>query len=566
MDRATRRRLRKASRRLASAGLGMLVTFVLAELLLALGTRAFVHVQLQRNLASIQRQDGAPDDRPELRILCIGESTTAVAGDERGTMLVPRTAYPVQLERILNERQQDIRYTVLNNGIMGGTSGSSLELLGQTLPTLQPHIIIAMMGIKDTPTEWTPFSLPLPDWMLSLNTVTLLTWLIEDAELESKAMYLDIRRFEELPEIAQARYMRAPNQIQELSIAHNPDAISRVQAAAYLLHIGQLSRAEDRLREVIAEHGQGYSMLGEVLATAGRDSEATALLTHAVTTHPEEGMYAVRLAHFLSLQGHPERAHGVLDAAEANLSGMLEPEIVLAYIRLERAELLLAEKDWDGVLSLLEGPVSEVGSHYFAVVPSIPLLTPSARGRAYLGLQNWTAAEAQFVEALEVEPGRHVNMWLLSEVYRQTGQADKEEALRWSLIAKEGRVAEYFELAKLFRLTGHPEREPEVLAQAVAATPSLEANHQALYDIAQSNGIQLIVMQYPSFGLAPVHLYAPEAPGVVFIDNEHVFDADPEGYFFKPTYPQSFTHYTNAGAEVLAAHVADTVLALPSAP
>ncbi len=544
----------------------MLATFVLAELLLSIGTRAFVHVQLQRNLASIQRGEGSPDGRPELRILCIGESTTAVAGDERGTMLVPRTAYPAQLERILNERQQDIRYTVLNNGIMGGTSGSSLELLDQTLPSLQPHVIIAMMGIKDTPTEWTPFALPLPGWMLSLNTVKLLTWLIEDAELERNAVPLDIKRFEELPEIAQARYMRSPNQIQELRIAHNPDALSRVQAAAYQLHIGQLSRAEDLLRDAIAEHDQGYSLLGEVLATAGRDDDATALLAKAVAAHPEEGLYAVRLAHFLALQGHPEQAASVLDTAADNLSGTLEPALVGAYIRLERAELLLVNGHWDEVLELLDGPVPEVPQPYFAVVPSVALLTASARGRARLGLKDWDTAEARFVEALALDPGRHVNMWLLSEVYRQTGQTDKEEALRWSLIAKEGRVAEYFELAKLFRLTGHPEREPEVLAQAVAATPSLQTNHQALYNIAQSNGIQLIVMQYPSFALAPVHLYAPEAPGVVFIDNEHVFDADPEGYFFKPTYPQSFTHYTVEGARVLAEHVADTVLALPSAP
>jgi hypothetical protein len=68
-------------------------------------------------------------------------------------------------------------------------------------------------------------------------------------------------------------------------------------------------------------------------------------------------------------------------------------------------------------------------------------------------------------------------------------------------------------------------------------------------------------MQYPSFSLDLLHQYAPPAPGVTFIDNEHLFDADPDRYFFSPTFPNSFSHYTDQGAELLAEHVADAVLA-----
>jgi hypothetical protein len=73
------------------------------------------------------------------------------------------------------------------------------------------------------------------------------------------------------------------------------------------------------------------------------------------------------------------------------------------------------------------------------------------------------------------------------------------------------------------------------------------------------------VMQYPSFSLDLLHKYAPEADGVMFIDNEHIFDADPDHYFFEPRFPNSFSHYTVDGAVVLAENVADTVLALTAA-
>ena len=535
---------------------GGLLTVVLLEVILAVSYRGFVALQLRRNLASLGERDA------EIRILCVGESTTAVAADDRGTMLVPRTAYPAQLEDVLNERQSDVRYRVLNNGMMGGTTGTSLELLELTLPQLRPHVIVAMMGIKDTPDEWTPLSLPLPEWMQDLHTVKLAAWLAEDAELEANAAALDADSLQDLPTLARHRYRKSTNQVLELRIMDDRAALDRVHAAAYFLHIGHLAHAEEILRSVTETREVGYSLLAEVLFTQGNEDEAIDVLTQAVAAHPDGGLYRVRLARLLARRGDAEAAHQVLDAADADIASMLHPDLVQAFVHIERAELHLAAEQWDEALAELEQPPPLMTLAQAQAVPSASLLAASAAGRAHLGRGDLVAAEAFFKEALEISPKRHVNMWLLSEVYRRTGDAEKEEALRWSLIEKEGRVAEYFELAKLFRLTGHPERVPEVLDRAVEATPSLEKNYAELYDLARQHGARLVVMQYPGFALEPMHRYAPPDADVVFIDNEHVFDADPEGYFIEPTYPQSFTHYTKVGARVLAEHVADTVSAL----
>ena len=197
---------------------------------------------------------------------------------------------------------------------------------------------------------------------------------------------------------------------------------------------------------------------------------------------------------------------------------------------------------------------------YREVMPPPRLLQHTATGRAAICRAEWGRAEKALLAALQLDPRKHVNMFLLSQVYRATGKTREEEALRWELLKTTGRMAEYFELARLFRLMGEDARVGEVLDMAVADIPSLKVNYQRLYEVAERNGIRLYIMQYPGFPVDAMRAYAPPGPNVSYIDNMHLFDADPDRYFFQPTYPQSFTHYTNDGAQVLAQHVAQILL------
>jgi tetratricopeptide (TPR) repeat protein len=559
MARPLRAAQRRLARRLLSLTLGTLATFVGFELLLSGAYKVFAWNQARQNARALEGGDG------EIRIVCIGESTTAVAGDETGKMLVPRTSYPTRLEEILNTRQDELRFRVLNNGIMGGTSGSALELLRLTIDTAHPDVVIAMMGIKDTPNEYVPVSAALPRWANSRATVPRARWLLEGMRLRANANVTDIRTWSDLPPSAQQKQVMLGNYLRELRMADDTVALDRARAAIYLLRIGRLRQAEDIMREVTTERDVGYGLLAEIQVTAGEHEAALETLRAARVRHPEEGMYLVSQADILLHQEKYEAADALLVEGLDGIAALREPELTRPYLQLERAEILLAQERWDEALAMLASINAVSHPRYHDVVQPVRLPQLSAQGRAYIGKQDWPRAEAALKEALEISPGRHSNMWLLSQVYRQTGQTEKEEAVRWELLEWEGRVAEYFELAKLFRLSGQPERVPEVLQMAVEHTPSLRENYAALYTLARQEGFKLVIMQYPSFDLASLHLYAPKAPGVTFIDNQHVFDADPEGYFFEPTYPNSFSHYTDKGARVLAEHVADTVLGLYAA-
>ena len=303
-------------------------------------------------------------------------------------------------------------------------------------------------------------------------------------------------------------------------------------------------------------------VVGAVLVTGARADEAEQLMADAIAADPAEGMYRVTLAEVLIDEGRLDDAEAVLAQADADKQRFRYPSLVSGYIQLAMAKVAMERGEYQHVIDILQvvRPSRRLDAMSADFFPRVSLMRALALGEAYLKLGDLHNAELYLTEALKIRPGAHATMWMLSQVYRQQGRRDDEERLRRELLQKRQRMAEYFELAKLFRIHGDDARIPELFDEAVARIPSIAASYRELYAIAERQGIDLAVMQYPSFSLELLHKYAPEKDGVIFIDNEHVFDENPDGYFFEPRFPNSFSHYTNEGAEVLAEHVADTVL------
>jgi tetratricopeptide (TPR) repeat protein len=509
------------------------------------------------------------EDRGDVRILAVGESTTAVAGNPEGTMLVPWTAWPAQLEKLLNASGDGRTYRVWNNGMMGGTSSESLELLESTLPVVDPHIIIVMMGIKDTPDELMPYFNDWPRWLRTSHTVQLAAWLIDGRALSINAHVTDIRELADLPPNVRRRRSHNGVAIQETGILEHPGALDQARVAVYLTCIGRLSQAEAIAREIVARTDTGHNLLARIVFMSGRPDEAIEALHAVAERHPEEPMYAI-------MEGDLRRLAGDLDgAAEAIArghrrataqvhSGVAGASYALAMAHFTEAERLLELERWADarahVLALQTVP--DPVRPFHDVFPPPTLLQASLLGRAALGSRDWKTAERYLLEAIEIQPEKMVNLYLLSQVYRETNRTAKEAEIRQRLLKTSGRMAEYFELAKLFRLTGEHDRAREIIAQAVEDIPSLRQNMRTLYEIAERDGIRLVVMQYPGFSVSALEAYAPPRSGVSHIDQEHLFDADPDAYFFEPTYPNSFSHYTEAGAVKMANEILPYILAI----
>ncbi len=122
--------------KIALIALGIFLSLVFIEASMRLIGSAVVFLQEKRNAESVKKAS-------VYRILCIGESTTALGGND---------SYPAQMEKILNERLKDTRVSVINKGIFGANTSVIISRLPDNLDHYKPHLVVAMMGVNDAVT------------------------------------------------------------------------------------------------------------------------------------------------------------------------------------------------------------------------------------------------------------------------------------------------------------------------------------------------------------------------------------------------------------------------------
>ncbi len=109
---------------------GFCLAIVIMEIGLRLGGSVILHIQEHRNQQAIKKQ-GA------FRIICLGESTT-------------QGQYPPYLEKILNQSNPKIKFSVIDKGVAGIRTTEIVSNLEAELDKYQPNLVITMMGINDS--------------------------------------------------------------------------------------------------------------------------------------------------------------------------------------------------------------------------------------------------------------------------------------------------------------------------------------------------------------------------------------------------------------------------------
>jgi hypothetical protein len=103
--------------RMALITFGLILGIILLEVGLRIGGFVLLHLQERANQSSL-RENG------EFIILCLGESTTALGGEN---------AYPRQLEKILNDRDIGSIFSVVNKGIAATNTTMIANLLAKNI-------------------------------------------------------------------------------------------------------------------------------------------------------------------------------------------------------------------------------------------------------------------------------------------------------------------------------------------------------------------------------------------------------------------------------------------------
>jgi tetratricopeptide (TPR) repeat protein len=138
---------------------GIVLSFLFVEGALRFGGFVFLRLQEYRNTISLRHRGG-------YRIMCVGESTTALGG---------RDSYPSQLEEILNQRNPGMKFSVINKGIPASNVGAILSQAEENLNRFNPDMVVAMMGINDCYMQKKNGTVPIGN---GFRIVSLFRWLV----------------------------------------------------------------------------------------------------------------------------------------------------------------------------------------------------------------------------------------------------------------------------------------------------------------------------------------------------------------------------------------------------
>ncbi len=167
----------------------LFVFLIFLELFFWIGSWLTQEKQLLTNLNGARQKNVC-------RILCIGESTTMLGGND---------SYPSQMERILNQKSPSHKFEVINQGMAGVNTTTIAQQLPRWLQMYKPDIVVGMIGILDpTQSELSPKSDPLPAFIKKIKLYQLLTKLDEKAASGIKE-YIDREKLQIYPKPVPAK-------------------------------------------------------------------------------------------------------------------------------------------------------------------------------------------------------------------------------------------------------------------------------------------------------------------------------------------------------------------------
>lgn len=115
---------------------GIVIAFLLAEGLFRIGGVIVHRTMLQNHVVR---------NNAKSIILCLGDSSTFGIGARN----IDKYSYPAQLQKILDKKQPDKRFKVINQGVPGINSSQLLHRFRGNLLKYKPDIVIVQVGEND---------------------------------------------------------------------------------------------------------------------------------------------------------------------------------------------------------------------------------------------------------------------------------------------------------------------------------------------------------------------------------------------------------------------------------
>jgi len=483
------------------------LSFLLLEVLLRLGGAIF-------NVRLASQNRGVSFAGNEFRILCLGESTTALGGEN---------SYPFQLEQILATRYPDVRFEVINKGMVSKTSVDILAALEDNLRRYRPQLVIAMIGVND------------PKLLLDKNSFAVR---VRNFLRHSRVFHL----LELLGEHLRHKFLIAKSTKNKVPIDYseenNPDEQS-----------DDLTKMNSKLREleqsIQALQNQGKS----------DPQKAVSLRTEIKTMRFQQIMILIG-------RGKYHRVRNQFDQAERVLLKAKELVPDNYGVLLELARVYKAQGDCAKAVPILQEAVAGNEKVIFARVELFRCYDRMGRQAEAYGIAKNLASEDIDEAWVYPELGewfkRH-NYWEEAEqVYQRAVRKNPEDAELYRRLAEIENKLGNKSAAQEFSVKFAEER-----GRNDSYLPETVQNYNRIVEQVKCSGSRIIVMQYPLRNIAPLKAIFLQHPGIIFVENKQNFAAAlREGKYpdyFSDSFGGDFGHCTRAGNRLIAEHLADII-------
>ncbi|MFA6238289.1 MAG: tetratricopeptide repeat protein [Bacteriovorax sp.] len=581
-------------RKILSLFIGLILLVLILEVTIKGSAFLFTKIQDSRNQTHVR-----DSKKKILTILAIGESTTAVAANENNTLLIQETAYPVYLEKFLNEKQSQYQFEVINKGIMSGDTKQIVLELKKYLKNHNPDIIVAMMGMKDTQRlgkvigERGSILTKVENILIKSSVYNLLClfynqFILRNPDIDDTKLVV---KYEDIPSdfldgnFLQLLFESIHKQLQTDPISNEQlrEVIKDHVLGQYFLFTGQYKKAEENFKKSIQVTGYGYFILSNLYITNNDAAGAENILKEYLKKHPENPyVYKDLVLNYINYK-ELKKAEKILHQAKEN--GLeKDPAILIATVQLEKEkghfEKGVAQleykcgvknptsfsrfdysKKFRGELSeFLDSTANKVYIENimkkFSYEECVFLLS-----QLYYSSNNLNMAEANLKHFRNFTQRYNYAADLLRRIYEKQGKNDMAVEFIRTMAKRNKRLGEYFALVNAYRASNRFSEIQNVYESTRKDFPQTSEHFSVIHKLAQQKGAKLILMQYPTFSLDFLKSFTSDLKHVYYVSNENIFnDGAKINYFFEPRFPYTFNHYTAEGSQILANNLSSEIL------
>lgn len=567
-------------RKFQSLILGCLISVIILEILIRVSYFAFEIYQDSAN----KNHESKNSQQKIIKIVTIGESATAVSANEKNTYLVIDTAYPIYLEKYLNQKNLPYQFAVENKATLGGESGNVVKSLKRYVYSNKPDIVITMMGLNDTENASIEKNVKIKKiifdvlhYSRTFQFISLITNEIKSRKFDNEIMG-NISSFKELSKNFIENNRRPVFlDLSRLSIHKGTDgvgqeklgkALSEEFLALYFIRLGEIQKAEKILKNLINETGYGLTLLASEYQDSNKFSLAEELFVKYLKDNPNN-YYAYNWLIQLHLLNHNlKSAENVLrEAKKHSLENQLP--ILIAKAKIDKEKM----KYSDGIESIknqcgLNRQQSFTKINKKNLFESAKLYAIQEDYQECLFLlselyflnKEYSSAEGNLKFFINNSSFLYSSVNLLQKVYEAQGKTQEAKALIKNYARENLRVGEQFALINYLKNQHEFDEMKNATIYLNDHFEDTKDNFKQLNFISKRVGAELMIMQFPTFALGTMKVISGNLSGVHYVDNESIFNnSSKEKYFFEPKFPYNFNHFTKFGAEVLAQHVADEI-------